>query len=86
MLELVERTFSLCLIESRCRTKIQAQLYLRVTGIDALAAGTRRMRKLFNQLCCWYGQPVRGAWPSRYVQIVHNYQCGIACVAMISRP
>lgn len=62
---------ALAIVQRTRRAQIQAQLHPRIRRIDALPAGTRRVRKALDQLPRGHDEAVRAAGPSGNAQIVH---------------
>ena len=65
-------TLTLLVIQGCRRRQIQAELDARIRRIDALAAGTRRVRETLDQLPRGHDEATWAAGPGGNAQIVHG--------------
>ena len=82
-------TLALLVVEGARRSKVQAELYPRVRGVDPLPSGARGVRKALDQLPRGHDKAARAARPGRYTQIVHALQCASGearCLLHIQAP
>lgn len=69
--EAVEDEFALGVAQRRRRAQVEGELHPRVGGVDALAAGSRGMGELLDQLSRRHPEAAGCAGARRHVQVVH---------------
>ncbi|GAA3285250.1 hypothetical protein GCM10020260_17550 [Nesterenkonia halobia] len=70
--EPAEDMLPLRLAERRRRAQVQAELHLRVRGVDTLTARARRTGELLDQLSLRHAQAAGDPGARDYVQIIHS--------------